>query len=90
MLEDSELGFRLIAILSWALIILGILKMILFLVGEYSPKVYDGIKKEAFRKFLTGKSNRMLFGWGGLITAILGGFFLGLGYLLRFFSDRML
>lgn len=81
---EPETSLRLIKVLSWALILLGIGKMAIYAVGECIPGAYAKIKSEQVRKFLTGKGNRLLFGLGGFITALLGFIALGLGYFLAF------
>lgn len=73
---DPALGVRLTITLSWILIILGLLKLVLFLVGEFFPNAFANVKSAAVKKFLTGTGNRLLFGLGGFATALIG--FLGL------------
>ncbi|MDF1823826.1 MAG: hypothetical protein P1U68_04240 [Verrucomicrobiales bacterium] len=83
-LIDPATSLQLIKLLSWALILLGIAKMVIYGIGECFPGAYAKIKSEQLRKFLTGKGNRLLFGLGGFITALLGLIALGLGYFLAF------
>ncbi len=57
--------------LGWAMFVLGVLKMIVYALGEFRPGIWDGMSG-AVKKFMTGKSNRWLFGLGGLLTALFG------------------
>lgn len=83
-LLDPELALKLISILSWVLIILGLGKMAIYALGEWAPSVYERIKSEGVKTFLTGKGNRWLFGFGGFITALIGVFGLALGHFFAF------
>lgn len=89
MAEHMDLMLRLIFVLSWLLIALGVFKIGIYLLGELSPGIYSKIKTETYRKLLTGKGNRLLFGLGGLITVLLGALFLGLGFLARWLDSTM-
>lgn len=89
MADNMDGMLRIIYILSWMLIALGVFKMGIYFLGEFSPGIYSKIKTETYRKLLTGKGNRLLFGLGGFITALLGGIFLGLGMLIRWLSNSM-
>ena len=73
-LIDPELGIRLTLVFSWILVVLGVGKMILYGVGEFFPQAFQKVKSEGVRKFLTGTGNRLLFGLGGFLTALFGGF----------------
>lgn len=86
---DPTLAFRLVITGGWLLAALGILKLLIYGLGEIVPGIYRGIKSDAVRKFLTGNSNRLLFGVGGFVTALLGLVFVGLGMILRRFSDLL-
>lgn len=74
-----ETTLTIIAVLSWALIVMGLLKLVIWLVGEIAPGAYAKIKSEKARKFMTGSGNRLLFGLGGFVTAALGAVFLAIG-----------
>ena len=71
-LIDPALAVRLISVLSWILIGLGLSKIVVFAIGEWMPGAYSKIRSEWFRKLCTGKGNRLLFGLGGLLTALIG------------------
>ncbi len=71
-LIDPELSLRMIKLLSWVLILLGVGKMTIYAIGEWFPAAYAKVKSGQVRNFLTGKGNRLLFGLGGLLTALLG------------------
>jgi len=81
---DPDLAFRLIIVLSWMLVFLGVLKLAIYLVGECLPGAYARVKSETVRKFLTGTGNKIVFGLLGLLTVLAGFAFLGLGYLVRY------
>lgn len=79
---NSGLGFRLIEIFSWALIAMGLIKVIFYIVGEVFPGAYRKVKSDKVRKFMTGTGNRLLFGLGGVLTVLIGAIFLLLGRFL--------
>ncbi len=83
-LIEPNFAIRLVMYGGWALVALGLLKIVIWTIGELAPGCYQHIKSEGVRKFLTGKGNRLLFGLGGFITALLGGVFIGLAFLMRF------
>lgn len=89
MLDNPEIGFRLIAVMSWLLIAIGAIKMGVWLLGEICPDAYKRFKSPGVRKFMTGNGNRLLFGLGGFLTALLGGVCLGLGALLEYLHGRL-
>ncbi len=82
-LIDPEWGFTTITWLSWIMIILGVLHLICFAIGEYKPSMWNWIKSEGFRKLFIGTSNRILFGWAGLGMILFGGVAIGLCQLFR-------
>jgi len=84
---DPDLALRLVITGGWLLAALGILKLLFYALGELLPGFYKGIKSDSVRKFLTGNSNRLIFGLGGFVTVILGVVFVGLGLLLRRLND---
>ncbi len=86
---DPSLGLRLIAVLSWALIILGLGKMVIYAIGEFAPRAYERIRSEKARKFMTGKGNRLLFGLGGFLTALFGFICLLLGRLFEHLHNSL-
>lgn len=69
---EPQLASRIIFWLGWLLIFLGVLKIALYLAGELKPSLWDKIKSPSLRRLLTGTGNRLLFGLGGLITALFG------------------
>lgn len=88
-LLDPQLGLKLVVWGGWALAALGALKVVVYLVGEFFPGAFAGIRSPSARKFLTGTGNRLLFGAGGLLTLLLGLVFVGLGLLLGSIADRL-
>ena len=90
MFENPEVGFRIMIWLSWALVVMGVLKMGIWIIGAVFPKAYDGIQSPGLKRFMTGNGNHLLFGLGGFLTALLGGIFLGIIFLLQnAFADRL-
>jgi len=83
-LIDPELAFRLIAIGSWLLILMGLVKLGIYLLGECFPGAYAKVRSPAAKRFLTGNGNRLVFGLLGVLTVVFGLVFLGLGYLVRY------
>lgn len=83
-LIDPAVSMRLVIVGGWFLAVLGALKLVIYLVGEFAPDAYSRIRSETFRKFLIGKGNRLIFGIGGFLTLILGLVFVGLGMLIAF------
>ena len=81
-LLEPDVAFRLMEVMCWMLIALGLLKLIIYIVGELLPGAYRKIKSDKIRNFMTGKANRWLFGLGGFLTALLGALFLILARIL--------
>ena len=81
-LIDPTLGLKLVVVGGWTLAAIGALKLVIYLIGEIAPGSYDRIRSETFRKFLTGKGNRLVFGLGGILTVFVGLVFVLLGRLL--------
>lgn len=81
-LLEPDVAFRLMEVMCWMLIALGLLKLIIYIVGELLPGAYGKIKSDKVRNFMTGKANRWLFGFGGFLTALLGALFLILARIL--------
>ena len=79
---EPELGLRIIKYGGWALVAIGLLKMTIWSVGEIAPGCYEKIKSAGVKKFMTGQGNRLLFGLGGLLTVLIGGFFILIGIFL--------
>lgn len=71
-LLDPEFGISLVKLFSWILVALGVFKVVIYLVGEFAPGTFARVKSDAVRKFLTGRGNRLLFGLGGFLTALVG------------------
>ena len=69
------------------LLVIGVLKLVLYAVGRSRPALFQEIRSPTLKRFLSGKGNRMVFGVGGLITALAGGGFMlaarGLAWLLE-------
>ena len=85
---DPKLGKALIEAASWLLIALGLLKVMIYIVGELLPGAYSKIKSEKARKFMTGNGNRLVFGLLGAFTVLLGVAFLSLGRFLFGILER--
>lgn len=81
-----ELGFKFIVWGGWLLALLGFLKIVIWAFGEFVPRVYSRIPSENIRNLFTGKTNRLVFGLGGFVTAIIGLIFVVLGI----FFERLL
>jgi len=75
-LIDPETGLTLTRWGSWLLLILGVVKLLIWLIGERWPSLYKRVKSQTIRNLFTGKTNRMVFGCGGFVTALLGVIFL--------------
>lgn len=72
------------------LAVLGGLKLVIFLIGEFRPGVYGRIKSEGLKKFLTGSGNRLVFGLLGFFTAGLGVVFMFAAKVLQALTRRYL
>ncbi|MDF1816575.1 MAG: hypothetical protein P1V20_30515 [Verrucomicrobiales bacterium] len=83
-LIDPEIGIPIIIWLGWLMVALGVLKIVVYLIGEISPGAWDKIKSPTIKKLLTGKGNRLLFGLGGLVTVIFGFGAIGIALLIRY------
>jgi len=70
------------------LVIIGLLKMVLYAVGAMNPGLFDRLGSVTLRKFLTGRGHRLVFGWGGFITAAVGGFFMLAARLMAMLMER--
>lgn len=81
-LLDPAVGLKLVIWGGWILAALGAFKVVVYLIGEIAPGAYARIRSESFRRFLTGTGNRLLFGLGGVLTLLLGLFFVAVGALL--------
>ena len=80
---EPELGTTIMIWLGWILAVIGLLKIIFYLIGECAPSVWDKVKSPSIKRFLTGKGNRIVFGLGGLLTLIFGLGSVGLALLIR-------
>ncbi len=80
-----DLGSKFVIVLGWLLVVIGVLKIIFYLVGEIRPGTWNKIKSPTIKKMLTGKVNRLVFGLGGLITILFGLGSIGIAYLIRHF-----
>lgn len=85
-LVKPEMGFQLVVWGGWLLTLMGVLKIVIWTFGEFVPRVYSRIPSENIRNLFTGKMNRLVFGLGGFVVAILGLIFVALGI----FFDRLL
>ena len=83
-LPDPAVLVKLVISGGWILAAMGAIKVVIYLVGELAPGVYSSIRSDAIRRFLTGKSNRLIFGLGGFLTFLLGLVFVFLGVLLGY------
>jgi len=73
-LVDPEWAIRITILLSWIMIALGLLKMIIWIIGEFFPKAYERLKSSGAKKFMTGSGNRLVFGLLGFLTLLFGCF----------------
>ncbi len=88
-LIEPALGLKLVIWGGWLLAAIGVLKVLIFFIGELVPGAYSRIKSESVRRFMTGNANRLIFGLLGGLTVLLGLIFVFLGVLLSRFSDRL-
>lgn len=84
---DPALGLKLVIVGGWILAAIGGLKVLVYLVGEFAPGIYAGFRSDGMKRFLTGKGNRLVFGLGGLVTALLGLFFVLMGQLIAWLQQ---
>ena len=80
-----------ISIVWWGgaiLVFIGVLKCAFYFVASRIPDRIDRIQSPTLKKFLLGRSNRLIFGWGGFITAVVGLFFMGAARLMTYFAER--
>ncbi|MDF1752689.1 MAG: hypothetical protein P1U89_07955 [Verrucomicrobiales bacterium] len=82
-LIDLNVGADIIMWLGWLMVALGLFKIVIYLIGELSPGVWEKIKSPTFRKLFTGQGNRLLFGLGGLFTVLFGLGSVGIAFLIR-------
>ena len=82
-LIQPEMGFQLVVWGGWLLTLMGVLKIVIWAFGEFVPRVYSRIPSESIRNLFTGKMNRLVFGLGGFVVALLGLVFVGLGILFE-------
>ncbi|MEX2581280.1 MAG: hypothetical protein WD342_19645 [Verrucomicrobiales bacterium] len=80
---DPGLGFKLIVWGGALLTLIGVLKLAIWAFGEFAPGTYSKIESEKVRSLFVGKTNRLVFGLGGLVTAVLGLIFVCLGILFE-------
>jgi len=88
-LIDPEFSVALIAWGGWILAALGVLKLLVFAIGEWAPGFYDRFRSDGFRNFMVGRGNRLVFGLGGLVTALIGLAFVGVAVVLGLLVDRL-
>lgn len=88
-LIDPVVGLKLVIVGGWSLALLGALKLVAYLVGEFAPGAWSRVRSEWLRRCLVGKGNRLLFGLGGFLTLLLGLVFVGLGELLLRFQSSL-
>ena len=88
-LLDPVIALRIVIIGGWSLVLLGAIKMVIYLIGEIAPGTWSRVRSEWIRRFVVGKGNRLLFGLGGFITVVLGLVFVGLGELLLYFQNTL-
>lgn len=87
---DPNVACKLIIGGGWLLAALGAIKMVIYAVGEFFPGAYSRIRSVGFRKVITGKGNRLIFGLGGILTLFLGLIFVVLGIFVRMLSERLI
>lgn len=87
---EPTLCLMLITCGGWVLIALGLAKLLIWLVGELFPGIYSKFGSHRMRNFMTGLGNRLIFGCGGLVTALVGLGFVVLGKWLNEFSQNIL
>lgn len=80
---------RAIFIGAWFLVLSGIVQVIVYLLGEFHPSLYVRIRSDSIRRLLTGMGNRLIFGLGGLVTLLLGLFFIVAGIGLGWLHDSL-
>lgn len=77
--SDAAVEHLSLGIIWWGGVILlaiGLGKCLLYAIGISRPQWFARIRSETLQRFLTGKGSRMVFGWGGFITAAIGGLFM--------------
>lgn len=87
-LLDPSLSLKLVIWGGAVLAALGLLKLVVYLIGEFAPGLYARVRNEWVRRFLVGQGNRLLFGLGGAITLLLGLGFITLGLVVQFLVQR--
>ncbi len=80
---EPAVAFKLIYTLGLILLAIGLFKLALYLIGELFPSAWARLKSKNLRTCLTGVWNRLIFGLGGFLTALLGG---GVMWLARFLT----
>ena len=78
-LIDPQFGFAIVIWGGWALFASGVLHLIVWVIGEFRPTIYHKFKAKIFRQLLTGTSNRLMFGLGGIVLLLIGGVFVIIG-----------
>ncbi len=80
------------ALIWWGglvLVVIGLMKLVVYAIGELRPNLFQSIRSETLKRFFTGRSNRLVFGLGGFITAAVGGFFMLAAKGLAFLAERL-
>ena len=83
---DPELGLSIIIWGGWALFASGMLHLIVWVIGEFRPAIYDKFRAKFIRTLFTGTANRLMFGAGGVVLVFLGAIFVFLGKLIGHFN----
>jgi hypothetical protein len=81
-----------IAIVWWGglvLVSIGLLKFAFYLAGAHRPGWFEKIQSPTLKRFLAGRSNRLVFGWGGFVTIVVGGFFMAAAWLMAYFAEKI-
>ena len=86
---DPDTSLWLVEWGGWILFALGVIKMLIWLTGEFHPTGYQNIKSDTMRKILTGGLNRLIFGLGGFLTAVFGAVFVVLARVLARFAANL-
>lgn len=71
------------------LVSIGVFKIVFYLIGAHRPGWFERIQSPTLRRFLAGRSNRLIFGWGGFITIVVGAFFMVASWLMAYFAEKM-
>ena len=82
-----EVAVPLIRWLSWFSVLLGVLHLFVYVIGEFFPGIYKRIRSEGLRKILVGKGNRLMWGGGGLFMLFFGGLGLAGLKLIQFLDE---